>query len=160
MGNPTDLTGVGAISYVEYARRLLPDPGESDEEVNHLTAAMVPVVYWLVFFSIVVHGLSIPVLNGIYKWLQVAIIHDHPVEVLMLSDNEPVPNNSVVHRESHLVTVNNRFSCISSNSRPSHNCEDSDMARLRYSRDCELSLGRLSSKESSLVQAEHIREIV
>jgi hypothetical protein len=36
--------GVGAIAYVEYARRLLPDPGESqdDAEINHLTAAMIP----------------------------------------------------------------------------------------------------------------------
>lgn len=36
------MIGVGAISYVEYARRLLPDPGESDAEINHLTAAMIP----------------------------------------------------------------------------------------------------------------------
>lgn len=34
--------GVGAISYVEYARRLLPGPGESDTEINNLTAAMIP----------------------------------------------------------------------------------------------------------------------
>lgn len=160
MANLTDFPGVGAISYVEYARRLLPDPGESDAEVNHLTAAMVPVVYWLVFFSIVVHGLSIPVLNGIYKWLRVSKIHDHPVEVLMLSENEPVPNNSVVHRESHLVTVNNRFSCISGESRQGHNCEELDIARRRFSRDRGLSLDRLSSKESSTSQAEHVREMV
>jgi hypothetical protein len=71
------------------------------------------VVYWLVFFSIVVHGLSIPVLNGIYKWLRVPVIYDHPVEILLLSENEPIPNNSVVDRQAHHVTVNNRFSCIS-----------------------------------------------
>lgn len=34
--------GLGAISYVEYARRLLPDPGESDKEINNLTATMIP----------------------------------------------------------------------------------------------------------------------
>lgn len=71
------------------------------------------VVYWLVFFSIVVHGLSIPLLNIIYKWLRVPVIHDHPVEILLLSENEPVPNNSVVDQRTHHVTVNNRFSCIS-----------------------------------------------
>ncbi|KAJ5248613.1 Cation/H+ exchanger [Penicillium chermesinum] len=103
---------VGAISYVEYARRLLPDPGQSDAEINHLTAAMVPVVYWLVFFSIVVHGLSIPALNGVYRWFQVPIIRDHPVEVLLLSENEPLPNNSTVDRPGHFV-INNRFSCLS-----------------------------------------------
>lgn len=67
-------------------------------------------VYWLVFFSIVVHGLSIPVLNGIYKWLQVPVIRDHPVEVKLLSENEPIPNNSVVDRRVHSVILNNRFS--------------------------------------------------
>jgi len=37
-----NLVGVGAICYVEYARRLLPDPGQSDSEINRLTAAMIP----------------------------------------------------------------------------------------------------------------------
>ncbi|KAJ5609864.1 Cation/H+ exchanger [Penicillium herquei] len=105
--------GVGAISYVEYSRRLLPDPGKSDSEINNLTATMIPVVYWLVFFSIVVHGLSIPVLNCIYKWLRVPVIRDHPVEVILLSKNEPVPNNSVVDRPGHSIILNNRFSRIS-----------------------------------------------
>lgn len=71
------------------------------------------VVYWLVFFSIVVHGLSIPLLNVIYKWLRVPVVHDHPVEILLLSENEPVPNNSVVDQRTHHVTVNNRFSRMS-----------------------------------------------
>jgi hypothetical protein len=78
--------------------------------LDHLVALTCPVVYWLVFFSIVVHGLSIPVLNGIYKWLRVPAIRDHPVEVMLLSDNEPVPNNSVVDRRVHSVILNNRFS--------------------------------------------------
>ena len=76
------------------------------------------VVYWLVFFSIVVHGLSIPILNGIYRWLQVPVIRDHPVEVVLLSENEPLPSNSVVDRRGHSVVINNRFSCISD--RPEH----------------------------------------
>ncbi|EKV11592.1 Plasma membrane antiporter, putative [Penicillium digitatum PHI26] len=117
--------GVGAISYVEYARRLLPNPGESDPEINNLTAAMIPVVYWLVFFSIVIHGLSIPVLNCFYKWLQVPTVRDHPVEIILLSENEPVPNNSVVNRRDHSVILNNRFSCAS-NQRPYSDPEDQD----------------------------------
>lgn len=36
------MAGIGAISYVEYARRLLPDPGESDAEINTLTSTMIP----------------------------------------------------------------------------------------------------------------------
>ncbi|KAF7713423.1 Uncharacterized protein PECH_001567 [Penicillium ucsense] len=105
--------GIGAIAYVEYARELLPDAGESDAEINFLTAAMIPVVYWLVFFSIVVHGLSVPTLYGFYRWRQVPMVQDHPVDILLLTDNEPVPNNSVVDRQAHHVTVNNRFSRIS-----------------------------------------------
>ncbi|KAJ5370086.1 uncharacterized protein N7496_006178 [Penicillium cataractarum] len=149
--------GIGAISYVEYARRLLPDPGQSDAEINDLTAAMIPVVYWLVFFSIVVHGLSIPVLNIIYKWLRVPVIHDHPVEILLLSENEPLPNNSVVNRQAHHVTVNNRFSCISNHTEGSElgnsHQEDSDTIRMilrssNQGRDT-CSLARSSTKGSS-----------
>ncbi|CBF85828.1 hypothetical protein AN1920.2 [Aspergillus nidulans FGSC A4] len=90
--------GVGAIAYVEYARRLFPDPGESDEEINSLTAAMRPV-----------HGLSVPILYVIYKASRVPKVHDHPVEVVLLSKNEPLPNNSTVDRQRHSVLVNNQF---------------------------------------------------
>lgn len=40
-------------------------------------------------------------------------IRDHPVEIILLSENEPVPNNSVVNRRDHSVILNNRFSCVS-----------------------------------------------
>lgn len=125
-------TGVGAISYVEYARRILPDPGASDAEINHLTASMIPgkyfswtfqsvltslsnscVSYWLMFFSVVVHGLSVPALNALFTWLRVPVIRDHPVEIVLLSENEVVPNNSIVDRRGHSVVLNNRSSCIS-----------------------------------------------
>jgi sodium/hydrogen antiporter len=82
-------------------------------ESNFTNANSFLVVYWLVFFSIVVHGLSIPLLNVIYKWLRIPVVHDHPVEILLLSENEPVPNNSVVDQRTHHVTVNNRFSRMS-----------------------------------------------
>ncbi|KAB8234895.1 putative plasma membrane antiporter [Aspergillus alliaceus] len=102
--------GIGAISYVEYARRLFPGPGQSDSEINRLTTAMKPVVYWLVLFSIIVHGLSVPILNAFYKICHVPYICDHPVEVLLLSNNEPIPNNSTANRPRHSVIINNRFS--------------------------------------------------
>jgi hypothetical protein len=119
--------GVGAVAYVEYARRLFPDRGESDREINNLTTAMRPgmlvrfyaeltfltitaVVYWLVLFSVIVHGLSVPILYVFYRVLRVPKIYDHPVEVLILSENEPLPNNSVVDPQRHSVLVHNRFS--------------------------------------------------
>lgn len=148
------ILGVGAISYVEYARRLLPDPGHGDPEINNLTAAMIPgknihlsilkkvaltvmaVVYFLVFFSIVVHGLSVPVLNCIYRWLRVPIICDHPVEVMLLSENEPVPNNSIVDRRGHSVILNNRFSRISTNSTESESHSMHDLSEITVLRGC------------------------
>jgi sodium/hydrogen antiporter len=44
---------------------------------------MIPVVYWLVLFSIVWHGLSIPALNAFYGWKGVEPVQDEdgPVEV-------------------------------------------------------------------------------
>ncbi|KAL4753872.1 hypothetical protein BDW72DRAFT_201108 [Aspergillus terricola var. indicus] len=94
-----DPIGVGAIAYVEYARRLFPDPGESDGEINRLTAAMRPV-----------HGLSVPILYVIYRALRVPKVHGHPVEIVLLSTNEPLPNNSTVNQQRHSVLVNNQFS--------------------------------------------------
>lgn len=50
------IEGIGAISYVEYARRLFPEPGKSDREINNLTAVMIPgksspVLAFFFFFS-------------------------------------------------------------------------------------------------------------
>ncbi|OGE49010.1 hypothetical protein PENARI_c024G06082 [Penicillium arizonense] len=146
--------GIGAISYVEYARRLLPDPGESDAEINTLTSTMIPVVYWLVFFSIVIHGLSIPVLNCLYKWFKVPTIKDHPIEIILLSENEPVPNNSVVDRQGHSIMLNNRFSCASGHRPHTYDGKDQgepDMIMLYCSGDTNYtaSLEQDSTKTSS-----------
>ncbi|KAJ6035771.1 Cation/H+ exchanger [Penicillium herquei] len=158
--------GVGAISYVEYSRRLLPDPGKSDSEINHLTATMIPVVYWLVFFSIVIHGLSIPVLNCIYKWLRVPVIRDHPVEVILLSKNEPVPNNSVVDRPGHSIILNNRFSRISDHTdevpEVIHGQDEPDTMMLRSNGQGNYaqSLERCSTKSSARGEQVNVREVV
>lgn len=72
------------------------------------------VVYWLVLFSIIVHGLSVPVLNIFYKVLKVQPVRDHPVEIHLLSENEPLPNNSVLlDGQQQSVLVNNQFSRVS-----------------------------------------------
>lgn len=71
------------------------------------------VVYWLVLFSIIVHGLSVPVLNIFYRMFKVQPVRDHPVQIHLLSESEPLPNNSVLldgQRQS--VLVNNQFSRV------------------------------------------------
>lgn len=86
------------------------------------------VVYWLVLFSIIVHGLSVPVLNILYKIFKVQPVRDHPVEIHMLSENEPLPNNSILldgQRQS--VIVNNQFSRVSDESGDMRDTERDDM---------------------------------
>ncbi|KAL4932787.1 uncharacterized protein BDV17DRAFT_175683 [Aspergillus undulatus] len=80
------------------------------------------VVYWLVFFSIVVHSLSVPILYMLYKAFNVPKVYDHPVEVILLFKNEPLPNNSLVDLKRHSVLINNLFSV----SNGLNNYEDSD----------------------------------
>lgn len=69
-------------------------------------------VYWLVFFSIVFHGLSIPALDLIYKFAGVKPIQDDndAVEVRPLSYNVPHPTNSEYVNKRGSVIVYNRFS--------------------------------------------------
>ncbi|KAL2157892.1 hypothetical protein VTH06DRAFT_4946 [Thermothelomyces fergusii] len=93
--------GIGAVFYVEHARHhLFPDPAAAaaagDAEQAALARAMVPVVYWLVFFSIVVHGLSIPALDWVYRARGVPPIRDDPVELRRLSARVPTPVNATV----------------------------------------------------------------
>jgi sodium/hydrogen antiporter len=72
------------------------------------------VVYWLVLFSIIVHGLSVPILNILYHFFKVQPVRDHPVEIHMLSENEPLPNNSILlNGQRQSVIVNNQFSRVS-----------------------------------------------
>ncbi|KAG9235164.1 Sodium/hydrogen exchanger family protein [Amylocarpus encephaloides] len=104
--------GIGAVFYIEHTKHLFPEKGEaSDAEVNDLTEVMVPVVYWLVLFSIIVHGLSIPSLNMIYKWRGIPTIEeDDPAEILLLSQNTALPKNAHANPNRKSVMVHNRFS--------------------------------------------------
>ncbi|THC92941.1 hypothetical protein EYZ11_007584 [Aspergillus tanneri] len=103
--------GIGAVFYVEHARHLFPKPGEGDEVEAQLIRAIGP-IYWLVFFSIIVHGLSIPALNLIYKLAGVPPVIDPsgPAEIRPLSRNEVLPKNSYVNVTRRSVMLFNRFS--------------------------------------------------
>jgi hypothetical protein len=104
--------GIGAVFYVEHARHLFPkvDAAETHEEED-LLRAMGPVVYFLVLFSIVVHGLSIPALELIYRWQNVEpIVEMDPVTTHRLSVSQPLPNNAHVDPRHGSVVRHNRFS--------------------------------------------------
>ncbi|KAH8747160.1 Sodium/hydrogen exchanger family-domain-containing protein, partial [Diaporthe sp. PMI_573] len=105
--------GIGAVFYVEHTRHLFPKPGEAlTVEEDNLTRAMIPVVYWLVLFSIIFHGLSIPALDLFYRWKGVQpIVEDSPTEVQVLSSTEALPNNAYKDpSKRNSVMVMNRFS--------------------------------------------------
>jgi NhaP-type Na+/H+ or K+/H+ antiporter len=101
--------GIGAVFYVEHTRHLFPELGHGDAEETDLVRAMIPVVYWLVLFSIVVHGLSIPALNLIYRYCDVKPIREDAVELRRLSMHEPVPINAAVGDDESFIAYN-RFS--------------------------------------------------
>ena len=101
--------GIGAVFYAEHARHLFPEPGEGDTEETDLVRAMIPVVYFLVLFSIVVHGLSIPALNIIYRLCGVKPIQEDAVELRRMSALVPPPVNAAVGDGDTFIAYN-RFS--------------------------------------------------
>lgn len=101
--------GIGAVFYVEHSRHLFPELGHGDAEETNLVRAMIPVVYWLVLFSIVVHGLSIPALSAIYRFYAVKPIQDDAVELRRMSMRVPTPVNAAVGDRQTFIAYN-RFS--------------------------------------------------
>ncbi|KAK0623859.1 Cation/H+ exchanger [Immersiella caudata] len=102
--------GIGAVFYVEHARHLFPELGEGDAEETNLVRAMVPCVYFLVLFSIVVHGLSIPALNAVYDWYGVQPITEDAVEIRRKSMRVPTPVNASTISDPEIFIAYNRFS--------------------------------------------------
>jgi sodium/hydrogen antiporter len=59
-GHTLSQAGIGAVFYVEHAKHLFPYLEDSKTvEEDTLIRDMVPVVYFLVLFSMIVHGLSV-----------------------------------------------------------------------------------------------------
>ncbi|KAK8145551.1 hypothetical protein G3M48_004292 [Beauveria asiatica] len=101
--------GAGAVFYLEHSRHLFPTLGEGDEEETNLARAIGPVVYWLVLFSIVVHGLSIPALNLIYTYMGIKPIKEDSVEMRRMSRTIATPVNAVPADKDTFIAYN-RFS--------------------------------------------------
>jgi NhaP-type Na+/H+ or K+/H+ antiporter len=101
--------GAGAVFYVEHARKLFPQDGEGDEEQENLVRALAPTVYWLVLFSIVIHGLSIPALNIFYHFTGKQMIKEDATEVHRASMRIATPNNAIAGDSDTFIAFN-RFS--------------------------------------------------
>ncbi|KAH8672418.1 Sodium/hydrogen exchanger family protein [Ilyonectria robusta] len=101
--------GAGAVFYVEHARHQFPELGEGDEEETNLVTLMGPIVYFLVLFSIVVHGLSIPALSIIYSYMNVKPIQEDGVEIRRVSMQAPRPVNAAQTGDKTFIAFN-RFS--------------------------------------------------
>ncbi|KAJ1332076.1 sodium/hydrogen antiporter [Microdochium nivale] len=103
--------GVGAIFYVEHTRlHLMPSMAEADEGERALLQAIGPVIYWLVLFSIVVHGLSVPALSVFYAYWGQQRITDDAVSVRRKSLHVPRPANAVEGPDEEHYIAFNRFS--------------------------------------------------
>ncbi|KAL6914716.1 hypothetical protein FSST1_012476 [Fusarium sambucinum] len=101
--------GVGAVFYREHMRHLFPHPEDADQEENDMLKVTGPVIYWLVLFSIVVHGLSIPALNAFYVWRGVEPIQDDAVSIRRKSFTMATPSNAITADEDNFIAFN-RFS--------------------------------------------------
>ncbi|KAJ0303892.1 hypothetical protein COL516b_006335 [Colletotrichum fioriniae] len=100
--------GVGAAFYVEHARHLFPKlaEAEGDSEVVDMLRAIGPVVYWLALFSIVVHGVSIPILNIIYGFMGVQPVQEDAVAIRRRSVRVPPPSNAVEGDKETFIAFN------------------------------------------------------
>ncbi|KAF7543553.1 hypothetical protein G7Z17_g10651 [Cylindrodendrum hubeiense] len=98
--------GIGAIFYVEHTRHLMPKAGEGDEEEAILIKALPATIYFLVVFSIVVHGLSIPLLNVIHQNRGVKPIQDDAVSIRRRSIHMAMPPNAVAEDDENVIAYN------------------------------------------------------
>ncbi|KAI0197019.1 Sodium/hydrogen exchanger family-domain-containing protein, partial [Astrocystis sublimbata] len=98
--------GVGAVYYLEHTR-LLFNPDNPREKA--LIEALIAVVYFLVLTSIIIHGLSIPLLSVLYKLYGVKPITDDAVELQRRSIYVPTPPNAFKGDHDTFVAYNRFF---------------------------------------------------
>ncbi|KAG9251059.1 Sodium/hydrogen exchanger family-domain-containing protein [Emericellopsis atlantica] len=98
--------GIGAVFYVEHTRHIVPKPGEADSEFDNMIRALPGTIYFLVVFSIVGHGLSIPLLDAIYKRMGVQPIQDDAIAIRRKSIHVPNPANAALGDEDTFIAYN------------------------------------------------------
>ncbi|KAK8029711.1 hypothetical protein PG993_011002 [Apiospora rasikravindrae] len=142
--------GVGAVFYVEHTKHLFPSLASADAGEANLLRALVPAVYFLVLFSIVVHGLSIPALDALYRRYGVAPVADDAVQVHRKSVHVPPPANARPDSsdEEYFVAYN-RFSRPAPNHRRTVLLHGRAMGQLPLVRDEDVrALSTLGNKGS------------
>ncbi|TDZ33108.1 putative Na(+)/H(+) antiporter [Colletotrichum spinosum] len=144
--------GVGAAFYVEHARHLFPrlEEASGDSEIENMLRAIGPVVYWLALFSIIFHGLSIPVLNLIYDYMGVQPIQEDAVQLRRRSVRVPPPSNAVEGGRDTFIAFN-RFSRpnLSSESLSHTGDDDSSTVSDEKVRYPDLELGLQQAKQNA-----------
>jgi NhaP-type Na+/H+ or K+/H+ antiporter len=98
--------GIGAVFYVEHTRHLVPKAGEGDQEMDDMIRALPGAIYFLVVFSIIVHGLSIPTLNIIYKRVGIKPIQEDAVTIRRKSIHMAGPPNAVDAHDGTFIAYN------------------------------------------------------
>ncbi|KAI0381097.1 Sodium/hydrogen exchanger family-domain-containing protein [Hypomontagnella monticulosa] len=101
--------GVGAVYYLQHTRLLFPREEVASARERELLDAICPVVYFLVLFSILVHGLSIPVLSAIYKFCKVRPITEDAVEIRRRSIYMATPVNAFMGDRDTFIVYNRFF---------------------------------------------------
>ncbi|KAI1498449.1 Sodium/hydrogen exchanger family-domain-containing protein [Biscogniauxia marginata] len=117
--------GVGAVYYLQHTRLLFPKKADASPSERQLLDALCPVVYFLVLFSIVVHGLSIPVLSALYGRYGVPLVTDDAVEIRRRSIYMPTPPNAFKGDRDTFIAYNRFF-------RPFASLTMLPLARTRY----------------------------
>ncbi|KAI2634455.1 Sodium/hydrogen exchanger family-domain-containing protein [Xylaria nigripes] len=102
--------GAGSVVYLEHTRLLfnMDNPPE-----KALVDVLCPVVYFLVLTSIIVHGVSIPILNIIYRYCGVKPITDDAVELKRRSMYVPTPANAFKADQENFIAYNRFFRPLS-----------------------------------------------
>ncbi|KAI1370980.1 Na(+)/H(+) antiporter 1 [Hypoxylon crocopeplum] len=101
--------GVGAIYYLQHTRLLFPKEQVASSRERELLDAISPVVFFLVLFSIVVHGLSIPILSTIYRFCNVRPITEDAVEIRRRSIYMATPSNAFRGDRDTFIAYNRFF---------------------------------------------------
>ncbi|KAK8092347.1 sodium/hydrogen exchanger family domain-containing protein [Apiospora kogelbergensis] len=98
--------GVGAIYYLEHTTIVLLGVANPSASMQALLKSIGPVVYFLALFSIVVHGLSIPILNCVYGFCGVRPVTDDTEPMRRRSVHVATPNNAVAGDRDTFIAFN------------------------------------------------------